>query len=206
MKFRLSIIILILGFYLHMEARTASDFFVNAPDNVVRLLPQSTRLDMVDYYDFGSKRSSENLFGGNAKITSKSDAAITLDIDSGVEMQIAVLPAKNDTLIAVVTTLKLPVEDSSIEFYKSDWSSVKNPPFTLPLPKKWVNSSRRSDFEGLSDIIPFIPVKAVFNDTATTLTLSNQSSKYLSRDDFEAVAPLLVEEMVFDTDRFTLIK
>ena len=189
-------------------SRTASDFFANAPEAVVRLLPQSTRLDMVDYFNYGSKKASENFFGGPARVIALTDNRIEVQIDEDVTMQMAVIPSKTDTIIAVVTTVAVPARDSSLKFYGSDWQPLKKSPIAAPAYEDWLTKEGRPDFEEISMLLPFIPASAEFSDDASTLTFRNSAAQYLSADDFNRLSPKLKDAVVYDINsgRFTLRK
>lgn len=188
--------------------RTATDFFTTAPDAIFRLLPQSTRLDMVDYFNYGSSKASDNYFGGQARIKAISEAVVGLEIDKGVEVQLAVIPAKNDTVIAVVTTLALPVADSSVKFYDTKWKELKKPPFTMPEYEDWLTAEGKKNILEAQAYLPFMPVKAAFAPEGDVLVLVNGAEEYLGGDEAEKFRGWLVPSMTYDvkTSRFTLRK
>lgn len=193
------LIALIIGILaLAAQGRTATDFFTGAPDAALRLIPQSTRLDMVDYFNYGSSRASENYFGGEARIKKITENVIDFQIDDGVEMQIAVIPAKNDTIIATITTLHLPVADSDIKFYNADWKPLRKTPFEMPAYESWITPQGSENMADIALHLPFIPVSASFDDTASALTLTDNAADYLSKDKAREFAPWLIESKIYD--------
>lgn len=176
---RLSAIVCAVCAFLCAQARTATDFFTTAPDAVIRLIPQATRLDMVDYFNYGSQRASDNFFGGPARIASISDNTLSFNADDNVSVQLAVIPARTDTVIAIVTTLALPVKDSAVKFYTKDWQPLKKSVFEMPPYTGWVTSEGLSNETDLRLNLPFMPVEAVFSDDASSLTLYNRAADYL---------------------------
>lgn len=187
-------------------ARTASELFASAPDNVIRLLPQSTRLDMLDYFNYGSTRASANSFQGEARMTAVSDAAVSFELDKGVEMQIAVLPAAKDTVVALVTTLRMPVPDSYIEFYNTDWKPLAKAPMTMPAYDAWLTPAGREARTDVELELPFMPVSATFDREARVLKLTNEAPMYLEDKKADEMADKLVGTMVYDVvgGKFTL--
>lgn len=187
---------------LTMSGRTAVDFFVSAPPSVVRLLPQSTRLDMVDYYNFKSTRTSPNSLEGPAQVKLISDGLVTLMLDSNVDMEIAVIPpapkAKTDTVVAVITTLKLPVMDSSIEFYDKSWNKLKRQPFTPPAYSDWLTAQGRADIENLRLRAPFIPVSMAFDPKVSCLLLNNETAAMLEDSEAEALSGKMIKSKVYN--------
>lgn len=190
------------------EARTASQLFATAPDNVIRLLPQSTRLDMLDYFNYGSTRASANAFDGEARMTAVSDAAVSFELDKGVEMQIAVLPAAKDTVVALVTTLHMPVPDSYIEFYDTAWRPLRKAPMTLPAYDAWLTPEGLAARTDVELQLPFMPVSATFDRDARVLKLTNEAPMYLEDKKADEMADKLVGSMVYDVagGKFTLRK
>lgn len=179
-------------------ARRAADFFTSAPDRIVRLLPQSTRLDMVDYFNYGSSHLSDNFFGGKARITALSDTTVSLVVDADVSMQFAVLPAASDTVIAVITTLALPVSDSAVKFYTTDWRPAVKTGFDMPPYTDWLTPEGKKKIDEITLHLQFIPVEAAFTTDGSQLILTNQARNYLSSQQFEEFAPYLIDEIVFD--------
>ena len=189
-----------------MSARTASQFFAQAPDRVLRLLPQSTRLDMLDYFNYGSSKASKNYFEGEARVRSLSDTTVVFDMDNSVNMAMTVIPMKKDTIIALVTTLELPVPDSSIKFYDTDWNQLGRAPLAWPGYDEWLTPEGKKNAAEVRMFLPFVPVKAAFSGDASRLTLSNGASSYLSAEDFERLRPWLREEIVYDINNGKFVR
>lgn len=199
MKKALLIICLAVLAGLGMAARTARDFFVAAPDAVLRLLPQATRLDMLDYFEFGSTRASTNGFGGEARMTALSDAVLAFDVDKDVNMQLAVIPGlKADTLLALVTTMHMPVADSSIRFFNTDWEPAAKAPFAMPGYAEWLSADGLAGRSDVQAELPFMPVSADFDTEALVLLLNNEAPKYLDESLSDSIAPKIVSSKVYD--------
>lgn len=205
---RFAAILLSMSFALCAIARTASDFFTSAPDAVVRLIPQSVRLDMVDYYAYGSTRASDNYFGGPARITALSDTVLDFDVDDAVKMQFAVIPAKSDTVIAVVTTIQIPMAESSIKFYDTSWTPVAKNPLVIPEYSAWLTQEGVKKQSDLKPYLPFIPIAASFSPDGKSLVLTNESKEYLTKAQAKEFAPWLIDSKTYDINlgRFTLRK
>ncbi len=195
---RLNLILLSLLAALAVQARTAADFFKSAPDSIVPLLPANTRLDMVDYFEYGSTTPSRNSFGGDARMLAVAPQVVTLTPAPDVTMQIAALPtAQSDTVVAVVTTVKVPVSISSIRFYNTDWQPVKTP-FTLPSYDQWLTPEGQADPATVGMYLPFMPVSASFDPRATMLLLANEAEAYLVKSEFDLVKPLIITSKAYD--------
>lgn len=79
--------------------------FTVLPDDVVPLLPQSTRLDMADYAKAGMKRPVKNKLGGYSEIDSLTEDYLHVNITTASNLAMAILkdPKDNDKdILAVV--------------------------------------------------------------------------------------------------------
>lgn len=195
-----------LTFAVQGHARTATDFFKAAPEGQIALLTAPTRLDMIDYFDFGSDHDSKNALNGQARLTRVSDTDIAFVVDSDIDMQLVVLPAKNDTILALVTTIHSPVADSSIEFFDSSWNRLKRTPFAMPAYKDWLTAEGKRDLTSVEMYLPFISVKASFEPDVRRLTLENMAGEYLDEEDYKKVKDLIVPQKKYDVSagRFVL--
>lgn len=180
---------------LGTAARTASDFLAQAPASVMPLLSQVDRLDMADYYAYGSAAGVNDVFDSPWHITAMSPAAITIAGGDSSTIQLAVIPAGRDTLVAVVTTVALPARDSRVQFYKADWSPAKAP--AMPRYTDWLLPGA-DDISDLETTLPFVTAEAAFDSTATTLTFTNTAGSYLSAPDYERLRPVLVPSITLD--------
>ncbi len=174
-------------------ARTAADFFASAPDAVIRLLPQSTRLDMLDYFRFGSKKTSPNHLGGQAAVTAEETATVNYSISDRANGQIAMLTTRKDTILAVVTTVLTPLPDSSIEWFRADWTPAP-PPVAMPRYSDWLTDEGRQSTGRATEIVPFMLVKATFDPGATLLTLTNAARDFVAPELRDEADRLIIRE------------
>lgn len=165
------------------DARTAADFFGTAPDSVYPILTGSTRLDMIDYYNYGSDRPSDNRLGGHSRITTMTDRTVDYELSERSSGQLAVLvPAPGDTVIAIVTTVPTPLPDSEIAFYTTDWHSAAAP-VALPAYSDWLSDEGRRQADRAAALVPFVTARATFSPAADTLTLVSGVGDYLAPAD-----------------------
>lgn len=106
-------------------ARSATEVFVNAPDTIVPLFTKTQRMDMADYFTYSLPTQVTNRLGGSSRIVEANPAAIMVQVGPASQLQLAVLPLRGDTLVAVIETVLTPQADSGVRFYRlSDWSPV----------------------------------------------------------------------------------
>ena len=59
---------------------TAGDMLVNAPAELLPMLPRNTRLDMIDYFKSSLPNASANLLQGKSRITALSADNVEVDV------------------------------------------------------------------------------------------------------------------------------
>jgi hypothetical protein len=159
-------------------ARDASSFFTDAKANgVFRLVDNTNRLDMVDYYDAGLTRPVKSFFEDSVIITSMTPEQIGVRYTPSDDMVLTVLPAGKDSVLMLIETFSLPIRDSHITFYSTDWKPLKKAPFKEPTLKDWLTNDTRANRLAVEDAIKFMFVKADYDPATKTLTLTNNTAQ-----------------------------
>lgn len=164
-----------------VEARTAADFFVSAPDEVLPLVPQSTRLDMLDYFSSGLSTTSPNATRGRARIMLNEPAKLQAELSRDSNIQIALFPAERDTVVAVIETVLTPVADSSVSFYDTSWNLLA---LTMPSlkPIDFVPESLRKE-ASRAELPDVVFGRIDFNPETGYLTVNNTTAVYYAEQD-----------------------
>lgn len=196
--FRILFAIALMCIGLAAEARTAADFFLEAPSAVFPSLDNNTRLDMLDYFRYGSDRAMKNELGGESLVLFESNKVLRVQVSERVQVDVAALAAGNDTILAVITTVSMPARDSSLAFYDREWRQLKQAPVEVPQYTRWLTRKGLDNVDELRMALPFIMASASIDDEATKLTFTNNAVAYLVSDEYEAVKDMLVDEIVYD--------
>ena len=195
----LSLLAVAMAAMAQLTARTA---FAEAPSSVFPLLDKLTRLDMIDYFEAGSKVESVNALEGASAVTSLSDESLTVHLTDASDVQLFVVPtAKSDTVIGVITTVATPGHDSSLALYSGRWKRLDGL-FTAPKLADWLTDPRRS--AEVEIVVPFILTSYVYNPADKTLSLTNNLKGFLSDDIYSMVDGLVRPSLVYrwDGNRF----
>lgn len=195
----LSLLTVAMAAMAQLTARTA---FAEAPSSVFPLLDKLTRLDMIDYFEAGSKVESVNALEGASAVTSLSDESLTVHLTDASDVQLFVVPtAKSDTIIGVITTVATPGHDSSLALYSGRWKRLDGL-FTAPKLADWLTDPRRS--AEVEIVVPFMLTSYVYNPADKTLTLTNNLKGFLSDDIYSMVDGLVRPSLVYrwDGNRF----
>ncbi|MCM1517220.1 MAG: DUF3256 family protein [Pseudoflavonifractor sp.] len=162
---------------------TASRAFATAPASQFPLLDNTTRLDMIDYFNSGSSTASTNQLRGSSRITALSPESLTFKMTDASTYQIAVLPAGKDSLITVIETVAMPARDSRMSFYGRDWTPARAVLFTAPSLRDWLTEAGRAQADMIEAMVPFLIVSYEYDPSTRVLTLTNNLSSFISPDD-----------------------
>lgn len=179
---------------------TASSAFADAPQSVFPLLDRNTRLDMIDYFNNGMSTPSANLLNGKSRVTSITPMKLGVEMTDASTYEIAVLPAKSDTLVAVISTVATPTPDSRMTIYSRDFNEVPGSAFVRPEVKDWLTPEGKKNSAEVDILVPFMLVSYSYDPDSRTLTLTNNTGKFLSADVYEIVKPYLMETLTYQWD------
>lgn len=177
-----------------VAGRTAADFFVSAPTSIMPLLDENTRLDMLDYFRYGSSTASANRFDGQARLTAEDSLSVSYELTKTAVGQMAVLEAGGDTIVMVITTVATPHPDSAVAFYDKSWKPLRKAVIDLPGRDDWLVGDPGDD-----DPLPFVLAEAVYDPAGRVLTFTNVMDRYF------AVAPDYLRRSIsytFDGKKF----
>lgn len=179
-------------------------FFANIPPQVLSIIDQTSRLDMIDLYNNNMQAQAENLYGGMSRIQKKSDYFIDVKLTESSTWQMRIMPSAHDTLIVCVHSLTANGTSSTLRFYKQDWHPVKHdlmmPTFSHFLTSKPHLSAAR--IQTLESDLKLLPVKITL-DEKQPLVIFELSTEALTITD-KADAKLMLKPLIFDllTNKF----
>jgi len=195
---------MVVSLALPAEAKTIRDIFASEPDNIFMILPSRTRMDMLDYYDSGNKVAASNSLSNDdttSQLINVTDDYISISLTDATEITMRLLPlSANDSIVAVVKTSLLPMRDSKIAFYDTDWKEInKQKFFTTPSVKDFIkpNTSKAKTEEILS-IVKF-PIISYDLSTAEpcTITARLNLEQFLSSEDWNAIKDFLLSSITY---------
>lgn len=166
---------------------TAEKAFAGAPNRIFPMVDSITKLDMIDYYNSGGIVASKNAFDGESRITKINPEQVNVKMSDASEYQIIILPSKKDSIIAVISTLATPIEDSNIKFYDCEWNDLQDVKFEEPKLKDWLTDEGKKSIADVENTIPFILVSYFYDPSFKTLMLSHNMAEYVSEENRGAV-------------------
>lgn len=189
-------------------AITAGEAFTSAPNSVFPLLDNSTRMDMVDYFNSHMSTASQNKLSGKSRITALSDESLSFEMSSSSAYQIILLPGKESTIIALIETVATPAPDSNISFYDENWKKSEKPLLENPDLDTWLTAEGNNDKAMVESLVPFMLSSMSYDPVTKTLTLTNNVKQFLGEDMYSMVANCLKPALTFKWNgkRFEQVK
>ena len=179
------------------ETKNVTSLFLSAPDELMPALPYATRLDMLDYFNYGSNRAIQNIFGGESRILSINESDMTVQAPDVHTYQIILLKKGKENIIAVITTLLTPTADSHIDFYDMQWQKTDNKLFEAPTLKNWLTSEGQKHLADIENALPFTLVSYSYDPQNSILTLTNNSCQTLSAEDNEKLSQYFIPSISY---------
>ena len=92
---------------LNASAQKIDTIFAHVPHDVLPLLDNTSRLDMLDLYNNNMSAVAENIYGGQSIMEKKTNDYISIKLTDVSHWQMKVLPMAHDTLYACVRLVKV---------------------------------------------------------------------------------------------------
>lgn len=188
------------------EAKTIRELFADEPDDIFILLPKSTRLDMLDYFDVGKMVEMENSLSSGKKVSrllKVTDSSIDVAVTQSSQVSMTLLTsAKADSVIAVVQTYQVPYFDSQISFYDVDWNKLNTSKyFDAPTVKSFILPG--TDKKIVNDILQSVKFSLISysieqaDNGDVTLTASLNLEGVMVKEDYDRIKDYLSKTIVY---------
>lgn len=188
------------------EAKTIRELFADEPDDIFILLPKSTRLDMLDYFDVGKMVKVENSLSSGKKVSrllKVTDSSIDVAVTQSSQVSMTLLTsAKADSVIAVVQTYQVPYFDSQISFYDVDWNKLNTSKyFDAPTVKSFILPG--TDKKIVNDILQSVKFALISysieqaDNGDVTLTASLNLEGVMVKEDYDRIKDYLSKTIVY---------
>lgn len=188
------------------EAKTIRELFADEPDDIFILLPKSTRLDMLDYFDVGKMVKVENSLSSGKKVSrllKVTDSSIDVAVTQSSQVSMTLLTStKADSVIAVVQTYQVPYFDSQISFYDVDWNKLNTSKyFDAPTVKSFILPG--TDKKIVNDILQSVKFSLISysieqaDNGDVTLTASLNLEGVMVKEDYDRIKDYLSKTIVY---------
>ena len=186
---------------MSVVAQDMKTVFVAMPDSVTPLLTKVNREDCIDFLDSNMKAVVKNRFGNVAEMKVLTDDYVLMQTSEVGTLEMKLLPLADSTkVICMVKTVNVPVADSSVRFYTSDWSQQLDVKEFLQLPSMDAfflpNDSLKDEAILTRKKADMHLMKAQLSKEDTSLTFTYTTPDYLNEEDREKLSPHLRKEPI----------
>ena len=181
---------------MSVMAQNMKSVFVAMPDSVTPLLTKVNREDCIDFLDSNMKAVVKNRFGNVAEMKVLTDDYVLMQTSEVGTLEMKLLPLADSTkVICMVKTVNVPVADSSVRFYTSDWSQQLDVKEFLQFPSMDAfflpNDSLKDEAILTRKKADMHLMKAQLSKEDTSLTFTYTTPDYLDEEDREKLSPHL---------------
>lgn len=184
---------------LHAHALSAIGAFTSAPADIFPLLDRNARLDMYDYFKGGFDTPTANTLKGESRISTLTPMSVKIAMTPSSECELVLIPTSSgDTIVALINTILTPVPDSHINFYDREWNELPSKKIiSLPTLRDWMSQAGKKNMDTVTSMIPFILTSYSYDPEKQTLTMTDNTGKFLSEDIYAIVKPYLLNEITY---------
>lgn len=176
-------------------ACTIADLFASEPGNIFPLLTRTNRLDMVDYYNSGQTVAVPNNLAGESRLISLDSIYLKLQASASKVVEMRMMTAGKDTVIAVIETVMTPVPDSRITFWNTQWQQFVRTGtfFKVPTIDNFITRKMTRELRAdLQDAMIFPLIELTFTgEQHDCIQASHGLERFLAPDEFKRFASYL---------------
>ena len=170
------------------SAQDVRALFMDAPDEVLPLLPRNARADCIDLVDAGMVYPVSNLLGGKSALVRLTDDYLLLQSTGVSAVEMKLLPYGDSFIICVVNSVSAEAKSSRVDFYYHNWKKLDTLSFfTAPS----INDFLVGADEKVLDICDMYLVSLALAEDENTLVAEYTMPDYMNSGDAEKVRPLL---------------
>lgn len=192
---------------------TARKVFADIHTSALELLPKSTRLDMLDYWDVDSVYKASNVMEGLSWLENVTPTYLKVRVTPVSVLEIKILPDKKSNLVMTIYTVgdDVQAQDSQIKFYDENLDEVKTDKyFELPKVKDFFEIPKGSatKMKEIEEMIPFPTMAFTANPDNDDIEARLTVEKYINEDDWN-IAKLFVKPSIrfeWKKDKYKLMK
>ena len=202
MRRLLLIFLMMCGMLSSAASQDIRALFLDAPDEVLPLLPRNARADCIDLADAAMVYPVSYLLGGKSTLKILTDNYLLLQTTGASTMEIKVLPCGDSFVICVIKSVYAEATDSRIVFYDNNWKKLETSLFFIsPLIKDFFTLAD----EKILDICDMYLVSLKLNENDNSIVAEYTMPDYMNSDDAYKVRQLL-KKIVYRWDGKMFVK
>ncbi|MCH5235654.1 MAG: DUF3256 family protein [Muribaculaceae bacterium] len=188
------------GTSLNDSTFTARNVFEKIHTSALEILPPSTRLDMLDYWDVDSVYKASNVMEGLSWLENVTADYLKVRISQVSELEIKILPEKKGKIAMTIYTVgdDVQAQDSQVKFYDEGLTELDAEKYlVMPQVKDFFEIPKGSmtKMKEIEEMIPFPTIAFSANPDNDNLEARLTVSQYINQDDWN-IAKLFAKPYV----------
>lgn len=180
---------------------SARSVFETIHSSALEILPKSTRLDMLDYWDVDSIYKASNAMEGLSWLETLTPDYLKVRITPVSRYEIKILPAKKQNIVMTIYTVgdDEQAQDSEVKFYDTDLKEMPlSKHLVLPQVKDFFEIPKGSatKMKEIEDMIPFPTIAFSANPDNDDLEARLTVEKYINEDDWNIARLFFKPEII----------
>ena len=195
------------------SAFTARKVFEDIHSSSLEILPKSTRLDMLDYWDVDSVYKASNVMEGLSWLENVTADYLKVRITPVSTLEIKILPGKKANFAMTVYTVgdDVQAQDSQIKFYDHNLTELDTEKYIkMPQVKDFFEIPKGSatKMKEIEEMIPFPTIAFTASPDNDNLEARLTVENYINQDDWN-IAKLFVKPFItleWKKDKYVISK
>lgn len=186
------------------------EIFIDLPNDILELIPQRTRRDMVDYMIYAdSIWDAPNNLNGISRLIELSSHYAKVEVTDVSTMEMKLLNTKKAPIVALAYTIRGEAADSKLLFLDTIPNQISNKKlFKEPKLKDFFNLPKGSltTIKEIEQMIGFSTVEYSLNPKDCTLTARLTIDKHINQDDYNIIRLFLIDKLVYEWNGKKFVK
>lgn len=203
MKRIINLTILVCLVILPLSAQwTIEQYYVDMPELLDPSMTQTQRQELMEYYKADLGDSIANRFDNYVHVVNFDNAAGFIEVKTTdiSTLQLKLLQIGNDTVMGMIKTVCVPICQSTIEFYNTDWQKRADIKFVMPDVADWLSEKEiKSAGFDKRDVLNVFNTKFIslnFDAENNGIVAQSNSLDFLDKAQQETYAPFLRNESI----------
>lgn len=178
------------------------EIFVDLPNDILELISQRTRRDMVDYYTYAdSIWEAPNNLNGVSRLVELSSHYAKVDVTEVSSLEMRLLHSKKSDVVALIYTVRGDAADSKLMFLDTESNRLNEKKFFVePKLKDFFNIPKGSltTMKEIEQMVGFTTIEYALNPSDETLKARLTIDSRVDQDDYNIIRLFLIDELTYE--------
>lgn len=177
--------------------------YINMPERLNPVVPQKSRMELLEYRKAGQSDSIQNRFGNQVvlQVFDTLNNRIVVKNTESTTFEMKLLKTENGLpVVGLIRTVCSPICQSTIEFYDTAWNMIPLQ-FVMPKAIQWINKEKLAgnpdlDKAWVANVLENSFISLQFDVANQYIIAINNSAEFLDDKDRKVILPVLNDQPV----------